>query len=194
MGWSFGAWDSYSYSFCLPPPQGQRDFHSHDILKCCEMLMETIFTLVTTWTHCRYQTPGTKGVLDQMQVDKYVKSCTQMLNYNTNLIDLTLPTVYIYYIIFSVTQVAALTCWNRLDMTKAQNSVRLDERSSSLRTLPFRQVQDKTDKNVSGSECYQLTSCVNQIHFNLRLLGLWPTFVYERMKERKMDWQNDHLK
>lgn len=51
--WSKGLIFLFIFFGSLRPLQGQRDVNSPDILKCCEMLMETIFTWVVTTSDTR---------------------------------------------------------------------------------------------------------------------------------------------
>lgn len=66
--WSKGLIFLFILSRFPCPLQGQCDFHSPDILKCCEMLMETIFTWVATTSgtriHARHSHTGHTGILD----------------------------------------------------------------------------------------------------------------------------------
>lgn len=59
--WSKGLIFLFIFSGSLRPLQGQHDVNSPDILKCCEMLMETIFTWVATTSDTRVHARHTHG-------------------------------------------------------------------------------------------------------------------------------------
>lgn len=74
--WSKGLIFLFIFSGSLRPLQGQRDFNSPDILKCCEMLMGTIFTWVATTSdtrvHARHtHTPTRTLGLCPLTLDRY---------------------------------------------------------------------------------------------------------------------------
>lgn len=77
--WSKGLIFSFISSRFPRPLQGRCDFHSPDIRRCCEMLMETIFTWVATTSgtdiHARHS--GHTGPFGCLQRDAY----TIMLSY-----------------------------------------------------------------------------------------------------------------